>query len=261
MQTETLFSPPAKHDSLDLSPREKVELPARQKLAQAVRQLRAAPDAVANDAVRKALAGAKADIRARLNLRWPDDTCRPCPRCGGDGETQRFAKARMHECPECEGACYAAVPDYREILRQLVASSGKNKGRLRASRPPAKLGGRVYFVWRWARFNGGADMCLPVTAEWELGEDPYRPELEVLAEIVASAAFGTRTAGARRWGSALGYNVDPVDPGDVPIELLLGAPGHDIGDVEDSPEYHMDRWGPAEDVGPPIDPPTEGGEL
>ena len=119
---------------------------------------------------------------------WPTTT-RPCYCCQGRGDF-----------PEV---------DIEAIVKAIVATKGKNKGTLRASMvSPLRSEGvpeaRAYFVWRLARFHGGKDCTMPVTAEMVVRGDPYLKELDRIAEEVAKRAFGTDMAGAARWAKAFG---------------------------------------------------------
>jgi hypothetical protein len=55
-----------------------------------------------------------------------------------------------------------------------------------------------------ARFHGGADMTMPVCASMDVYGDPYRAELDAIADRVAKEIFGSDLRAARRWDSALG---------------------------------------------------------
>jgi hypothetical protein len=163
---------------------------------------------------------------------------RPCPNCKGTGKYRLLEDFPERACPYCDGRGFFEKPDTIQILKDIVCSRGKNKGRLRKSRPPYEKGERAYYVWRWARFHGGADVCIPMTT---IRVDPYMEVLDVMADLVAKKAFGTDLAGATRWGQALGH----LERGQVPEGLPAsayesGPPGTDIGGPEDSPEYHID---------------------
>lgn len=127
---------------------------------------------------------------------------RPCKKCNGSGKAFHFdfQKERGQPpdpCYSCKGAGSFSTPDYRAILAAI-----KGKRGLCSKRPKDR---RSYFVWRWARFNGGADVTLPMTAMYDNEGDPFEPELDALAAIVAKRVFGTMAAGAHRWGHAMGW--------------------------------------------------------
>lgn len=108
--------------------------------------------------------------------------------------------------------------------------SGK-RGDLRRS-PPKPTGDdvlddRAYYVWRMARFSGGADVTLPMLASVRIGEDPERDNLDILADRAAQRYFGTDMAGAHRWSSAMRGTSAPDD---LPASAYSGGPAHDWRD-------------------------------
>jgi hypothetical protein len=78
----------------------------------------------------------------------------------------------------------------------------KGKKQIRSSKP--KGDDRTYFVWRLARFHGGIDVTLPITATTYLRYDPYEKILDEFASVMAMSFFGSDLKGAIRWGKALG---------------------------------------------------------
>ena len=50
---------------------------------------------------------------------------------------------------------------------------------------------RAYYVWRMARFHGGADMTMPVMAGMNASGEPCKETLDKLADTMAREAFGT----------------------------------------------------------------------
>ena len=157
---------------------------------------------------------------------------RPCKRCLGVGALRRGYgddPDAMQECYGCHGAKVFAAPDMAKILERISTTRGGNgKRKIRASwkrednRYENRDEGRAYYVWRIARFNGGKDVCLPMTADMLVRSDPFKPELEKMADEVAKAAFGTDMAAALRWGRALGYDI-PTIPGE-PATAQTGGP-------------------------------------
>lgn len=134
-------------------------------------------------------------------------------------------------CSSCSGTKVWAAPNYPNIINSLVSTKGKNKGSLRAS-PPSdpyrtkdKDQWRSYYVWRLARFHGGADVTMPMSASMFCGKDPFIVELDALADWVAKKAFGTNMAAAYRWTNALG--------GSVPVPATEPATAHAGGPVVD----------------------------
>lgn len=143
---------------------------------------------------------------------------RACLRCNGEGTvfhkgfTSLEGKVYPDEtkpCYGCKGAKVFQEPDYDAIVSAVVSSKGKSKGKLKASWQGAEHysdlnAARAYYVWRLARFHGGVDMRMPMTADMVLRSDPFKPELDKLADIVAKKLLGTDMAAAFRWGKALG---------------------------------------------------------
>jgi len=150
---------------------------------------------------------------------------RTCTKCKGS-KTQFFAgftaldgtvyADRTTKCHYCDGAGEFSAPDYHSILG---AIKGRNPGKLRSARPKDR---RAYYVWRMARFHGGADVTMPIGATMDAAGDPYQPELEKLSEMVARRVFRTDMAAAHRWGRALGY-LDRDLPG-LPASAYSGGP-------------------------------------
>lgn len=176
----------------------------------------------------------------------PDFTsteARPCRTCSGEGT--RFSKGftatdgtvypdETRKCYSCDGQKTWPLPDYRAIATACIATRGKNKGSLRASPPFDPYGRgfapfewRAYYVWRLARFHGGADVTMPMTADMFCGNDPFRAELDAVAEMLARKIFGTDMAAAHRWASALGYSKST--PSGLPATAYEGGPVADGG--------------------------------
>ena len=109
-------------------------------------------------------------------------------------------------------------PDYRAIV---AAIRGRGGG-LRSKRPDDPV---CYYVWRMARFHGGADVTMPVSAVMEIAKHPWIRELDALADRVARRVYGTDLAAAHRWGRALGH-IDRDMPG-------LPASAYPCGPVAD----------------------------
>jgi hypothetical protein len=128
-------------------------------------------------------------------------------------------------CFYCNGSGTFDAPDMVAIIDSLIVKRKKGN-HFRKSRPKYQnsvWGNRQYFVWRIARFHGGADVCMPVCAEMDIAGDPYRPELEKLAESLAKAAFGTDLAAAYRWGRLL-VNDCPEPPKGLPATAYSCGP-------------------------------------
>ena len=100
------------------------------------------------------------------------------------------------DCRGCGRTGTFSAPDFDAILNEVRGRKG-----LRTKRPDSA---RAYYVWRMARFHGGADVTIPMFAMSEISGDPFVAELDSFADLVAKAAFGTNLAAAHRWGGLLG---------------------------------------------------------
>lgn len=110
-------------------------------------------------------------------------------------------------CTSCKGTGKFAEVNAPWILERILATKGKNKGKLRASMTSNfsdKEEARAYYVWRLARFHGGKDVTMPMMADLGVRGDPFKTDLDKLADQVAKDSFGTDLAGAARWGRAFG---------------------------------------------------------
>lgn len=122
------------------------------------------------------------------------------------------------------------------IARRIISQQGKNKGLLRASKPPVTkadpLSGMAAYVWRMVAFMispVGQHQCMPVTADWDLPiESPSRKsfddsdrwyaelsrahdarrdlakELDKLVDKIVDSIPKNEWHGVKRWGYALG---------------------------------------------------------
>ena len=121
--------------------------------------------------------------------------------------------------------------DYeRRIVRAAFASRGKNKGRIRESKPfdssecregadDAEFKGCANYFWRMLAFDCigyGKHVCMPVTAEWDYsaacrGREDRRELVKVMTvvmdylvtRVVRVLPLEAR-GGVVRWGRALG---------------------------------------------------------
>lgn len=161
---------------------------------------------------------------------------RPCARCKGEGRTHsQWAKDNGYEGPEgrpchcCKGKGSFEGLDLQALVDALFTKRGKTR-RFRKSFPQKLdhygtiFGSRAYYVWRLARFHGGADVTMPMTADMVTGGDPFKKELEALADIVAKKVFGTDLAAACRWGQVLGFVKDVPDSAGLPASAYPGGP-------------------------------------
>ena len=107
-------------------------------------------------------------------------------------------ETRPTRCLSCDGRGYFLPPDPAAI----VAACLGRKGKLASKRPADD---RAYYVWRMARFHGGADVTLPMSAQLGVRNDPFALVLDTYADALAQRVYGTCLAGAHRWGRALGH--------------------------------------------------------
>lgn len=154
---------------------------------------------------------------------------RPCTSCKGTGMWEPLgAGCPARRCASCSGKGSWPGLDLPTILAHIFSK----RGGLRMLKSfPSKLDrrgpneGRAYYIWRLARFHGGADVTMPMTADMVSYGDPYRAELDAISEAVARKVFGTNMAAAYRWAGALGYNVQV--PADQPASAFPGGPAYD----------------------------------
>ena len=161
-----------------------------------------------------------------------------CPTCKGTKTIVRLGYGSTSErpCFDCGGIGHFLPPVPQEVVFHVLVRKGPNRGKLLRSRPTTG-GPRSYYVWRMARFHGGADVCMPVVAMMELGADPFRPVLDEMSEALAKVCFGTNMAAASRWAPLLGIQSNL--PAGLPASAYEGGPaGTDIGDNSTSPEFH-----------------------
>jgi hypothetical protein len=158
---------------------------------------------------------------------------RPCLTCKGEKilVSKAFTSLEGKHYPERRSQCYACrgagefmAPDIEAILAAIKGKKG-----LRSSRPVDKRdapgSARPYYVWRMARFHGGADVTMPMCASMDVGGDPFRVELDAIADSVARRVYGSDLAAAHRWGRAFGY-LDRDMPG-LPSSAYSGGMVHD----------------------------------
>jgi hypothetical protein len=133
---------------------------------------------------------------------------RVCQSCKGTGKRSYADKP----CLTCNGQVNIEGPDVLSILALIKGRKG-----IRSKAPDIHGANwtlpnlRAYYVWRMARFHGGMDVTMPITATTLVHGDPFVPELEALAEAVAKRVYGTDMAAAYRWAGALGGDVTVPD--------------------------------------------------
>lgn len=174
---------------------------------------------------------------------------RACGRCKGEDITIRRAftytpndggrstsyPEERSTCDECQGAKTIPGIDVSLLLKDITTTRGSKtgKGVFRKSAPKHWGAGatlvdrRAYCVWRLARFHGGADVCLPMTADMLSRNDPFKQELDLLADAVAKRVYGSNMAAAYRWGRLLG-NGGATPPGQ-PAAAYESGPVADEG--------------------------------
>jgi len=140
---------------------------------------------------------------------------------------RRGMKPRWASCTRCKGtgiiSWSSLIPDTKlpDLPCHSCRTTGKFfppdslmiedavtfKGHLRSSYRSNK-DARCYYVWRMARFHGGKDVTMPVTASCVVSGDPFIRTLDLIADAIARRYLGTDVAAAYRWGNALGYLPD-----------------------------------------------------
>ena len=136
-------------------------------------------------------------------------TCKACTNTPGRNVSAPFTfegrsyPKRERPCYTCNGVVDLPAPDVAAIRAAVAGRPKAGRFTLRSARPADAI---AYYVWPWARFHGGADVPLPWSASCGVARDnPWRAELDVLAEQLAQEVYGTDLAGAHRWGRALGH--------------------------------------------------------
>lgn len=144
-----------------------------------------------------------------------------CTKCKGTGT--RFSKGftadsgkvypdRTLDCSFCHGRGSFPAVDVAAIGKLIQSTKGK-KGFRKSW--PSKMNPwrtqdvtvrRAYYVWRNARFHGGVDVTMPITAIDTSSGDPHIKFLDALADFVAKKVFKTNMAAAYRWRAAFGYS-------------------------------------------------------
>lgn len=169
-----------------------------------------------------------------------DATARECQGCHGSKVSVREAftyhderTGQDHHYPREVRPCHycRGTGSFPAVNVDMILQAIKGRKGLRSAAPKPRDGSRgygdvhdhrAYYVWRLARFHGGEDVTMPVTATMLAHNDPFLPELEALADAVARRVFGTDLAAANRWGRALGH-LDRDLPG-LPSTAYAGGP-------------------------------------
>lgn len=144
-----------------------------------------------------------------------------CNDCHGTGIGREFAKLDNGEfgwkpapCKDCCEIGALPAPDFGQILSDIVAHQGKNKGQILRSFNGKRLdrwakewdvrtrAHRAYYVWRLYQFHAGIDVRMPCSAEWGYS-DPYKGELDMFARMLVQRIRGHASAGVARWRGAM----------------------------------------------------------
>lgn len=161
----------------------------------------------------------------------------PCARCKGAKVLTYGDNIPSRPCFYCDGAgSFARPADLSGLVKSAILGRG---GKVRKS-PPVPFGKRQttearrrYYLWRLFRFHSGADVTMPMMAEFDSEGDPYTVLLDEVAAYVAKMITGHGSAGAARWGSLLtgatpaaglpdtAYEGGPVATAGKPIEEAL----------------------------------------
>lgn len=165
---------------------------------------------------------------------------RVCPRCNGAGKyTSAFKGEGERTCHPCKGKGNFPGLDVDGIINEIFTKPNKD-GKRRFRKSYTSNGSfkdvhkaRAYFVWRLTRFHGGADVTMPFTAGLVVDGDPFKPELNAMADMLAKQVFGTDMAAAFRWGQAMGYVQSAPDG--LPASAYSGGPVAD----ENKPDFEF----------------------
>lgn len=168
----------------------------------------------------------------------------PCTRCKGSRSVSYDigTKTRTHECGACAGRGTFPGVDVVALVRMVLVSKPNAAGRRTFRRSwPSKLSPwrtndpvvrRAYYVWRMARFHGGADVTMPFTANCVVHGDPHIDCVDLIASLVAQRVFGTDRAAMYRWGNLLGF-VKDAPPAGLPESAYEGGPVVTSGEKPD----------------------------
>lgn len=151
----------------------------------------------------------------------------PCTRCKGAKVLTYGDNIPARPCFYCDGLGHFSfrAADLPYLIKTSILGRG---GKVRKSPPVAFAdrntveARRRYYLWRLFRFHSGADVTMPMMAEFNAEGDPYTVLLEALAEHTARLITGHGSAGAARWGSLLGTG-GPA-PAGLPDTAYEGGP-------------------------------------
>ena len=128
--------------------------------------------------------------------------------------------------PEIDLTAAGLTDEEMEIARGIMVR-GKDKGKVRASKPPLgddNVNGEAAYVWRMVVFcisPKSVHQCMPVTADFDLPRSYWEGEgtstekrerrtartkyLETIVDRIVATVPTSQWHGIARWGSALGY--------------------------------------------------------
>lgn len=166
--------------------------------------------------------GTKLEACVICNSAWRPATPGVC-----EGKPCTFCtnSSGMRPCRTCDGEPLYQPPVIGWLVEGILSSRGPRKGRICRSRPKLadhrnRESSRLYYVWRLARFHAGIDASLPIGADMEIGGDPFRPELDAIAQLVARGLTGHASIGRARWQQAMHGD---VLTGAQDIDLMLAT--------------------------------------
>lgn len=108
--------------------------------------------------------------------------------------------------------------DEFELVEPIIATQGKNSGRLRASKP-GNVDGRSMYIWRLVAFYVSPmrqHQCMPITADFDLPGENYHDrlmlarELDKIVDKVTDTIPMSEWYGVKRWGQAYGQIGMPI---------------------------------------------------
>jgi hypothetical protein len=157
------------------------------------------------------------------------DEVRTCTTCKGTGKTSYDSTRVCYACggvPEVHGFSASAVLDMvltgkPDSANRKFRSAWPSKWNPWRTKDPVVR--RAYYIWRVARFDGGADVCLPMTADDVTRGDPFKTELNLFAKVIAKKVFGSHMAGAYRWSGLLVGDLGPKPEG-LPASAYENGP-------------------------------------
>jgi hypothetical protein len=104
------------------------------------------------------------------------------------------------------------------LVEPIIATQGKNAGRLRASKP-SQCDERSMYIWRLVAFYVSPmrqHQCMPVTADFDLPGENYHErmmlahKMDAIVDKVTDAIPMSEWHGIKRWGQAYGQIGTPI---------------------------------------------------